>query len=223
VAFGKVGTLNCAAAAGEGPNSMAIDASGTAWVTYTDGTLFKVSTTNASCTATTFVANQHNFFNFALAFANNGASQTLYVSGVTPQFTGLGLGTIDLGTMALTPIANFGGSLQGQVADLTSTPDGTLYGLFGTAPPVIATIDKAMAATTVVRTLPSTLNLATATDWAFVSGDSGDFWIFSADTSADAAATSQVMHVQSGGAVSVTPSNIGVVVDGASAYSSGCP
>ena len=35
---------------GATPNSMAVDRSGTAWVNYSDGRLFKVSTKDAKCT-----------------------------------------------------------------------------------------------------------------------------------------------------------------------------
>ena len=49
LAFTKVGTLQCPSTGK--PNSMAIDRSATAWVNYTSGEIFKVSTSDASCTA----------------------------------------------------------------------------------------------------------------------------------------------------------------------------
>src|SRR4051812_34321253 len=47
VAFTKIGQLNCPSG-GATPNSMAVDRSGNAWVNFSDGGLFKVSTADAS-------------------------------------------------------------------------------------------------------------------------------------------------------------------------------
>src|SRR5205085_9895749 len=67
--FTRVGTLGCATAAGT--FSMAIDRKGIAWVEFTDGSLFSVDTTNASCKPTGFVQGQKGFEVFGMGFAKN--------------------------------------------------------------------------------------------------------------------------------------------------------
>jgi hypothetical protein len=63
--FSMIGRLNCPAGTaldGSGPAtpfSMAIDRDATAWVLYSSGRIFNVSTQNAACTATSFTAQQN--------------------------------------------------------------------------------------------------------------------------------------------------------------------
>ncbi|MBI4955441.1 MAG: hypothetical protein HY908_25690 [Myxococcales bacterium] len=79
-----IGALDCPAPRGVGPNSMAVDRSGTAWLSYNDGGLYRASTRDAHCTATGFVPGQHGFGRFGMAFASSGpdlGDETLYVWG----------------------------------------------------------------------------------------------------------------------------------------------
>jgi hypothetical protein len=62
---------------------MAIDRNATAWVLYDSGQLFKVSTSDASCTPTSFAAGQQGLYNFGMGFASNSAGssdETLFIS-----------------------------------------------------------------------------------------------------------------------------------------------
>jgi hypothetical protein len=177
--FTTIGTLNCPSSST--PNSMAVDRSGTAWVNYADGGLFKVSTADASCQATTFQPGQHGFVKFGMAFATNGAGttdETLFVCGITGLNAGQGLAKIDLQSMTLTPIGDFSGSLRGKGAELTGTGDGRLYGFFTTQPnATLAQIAEDTAASSGDKDLAG---VNTGLAWAF-SFWGGDFWFYTSD------------------------------------------
>lgn len=223
LAFKKIGRLDCPdpgltmnTLEIATPNSMAIDRSGTAWVNYTSGKLFKVSTTDAKCAATTFAAGQSDFFKFGMAFATNGGAgtteETLYVVGnvdqtATSPATGLGLARIDLGSMKLTPIGDFTGSVASQAGELTGTGDGKLWGFFTTSPASLAAIDMASGATPNVQPLPG---VDTGSGWAF-SFWGGDFWFYTGET------TSSVTRLQpkKNDAITVVRDDVGFLIVGA--------
>lgn len=178
--FTKLGALACPSG-GATPNSMAIDRSGNAWVNYSDGALFKVSTKDASCTATSFKKGQSTFVKFGMAFASNAAGsqdETLFVSGIEDSAFGdggKGLATIDLKTMKLTPVSDYPGDLAKMGAELTGTGDGRLYGFFTTFPDAtLAKIEKSSAVTSDARALDG---VSTGNAWAF-SFWGGDFWFY---------------------------------------------
>ena len=181
LAFTKIGTLECSSFAS--PNSMAVDRSGTAWVNYSDGSLFKVSTKDASCEDTPFQPGQSGFLKFGMAFASNAAGskeETLYVAGIVDGFGGKGLAKIDLTTFKLTPIGDYSGALQGEGAELTGTGDAKLYGFFTTSPnATLAQIDKGSGATSGDKDLAG---VNTGNAWAF-SFWGGDFWFYTSDGS----------------------------------------
>lgn len=195
--FTKIGRLSCPAS-GATPNSMAVDRSGTAWVNYSDGRLFKVSTKDAKCTATSFQPGQGGLFKFGMAFASNAAGsqeETLFVSGIQDSSLndgGKGLAKIDLASLKLTPVSDYDGALAKKGAELTGTGDGRLYGFFTTIPDAtLAKIEKASASTTENRALEGVF---TGTAWAF-SFWGGDFWFY---TSSGAPSTVTRLHAQTG-------------------------
>jgi hypothetical protein len=175
--FTKIGELKCPSG-GATPNSMAVDRTGVAWVNFSDGGLFKVSTSDAACEATTYEKGQLGFNRFGMAFATNTATsteETLYVVGIEGINSGKGLGKIDLTTMKLTKLGDFSGSLQGLGAELTGTGDGRLYGFFTTQPnATLAQIDKSTGATSGDSSLKG---VSTGNAWAF-SFWGGDFWFY---------------------------------------------
>lgn len=176
--FTKIGELKCPG--GSTPNSMAVDRTGVAWVNFSDGNLFKVSTSDASCEATAYVPDQEGFHTYGMAFATNGATsveETLYVVGIDGINAGKGLAKIELTTMKLTKIGDFSGDLQGKGAELTGTGDGRLFGFFTTKPDAkLARIDTSTGATTDESTLTG---VSTGDAWAF-SFWGGDFWFYTA-------------------------------------------
>jgi hypothetical protein len=204
-AFAKIGELNCPSN-GATPNSMAVDRAGTAWVNFSDGGLFKVSTADASCQATTYQKLQAGFMRFGMAFATDSATseqETLYVVGIEGINGGKGLAKIDLTSMTLTKLGDFSGDLQGQGAELTGTGDGRLYGFFTTQPnATLAQIDKGTGATTGETPLDG---VNTGTAWAF-SFWGGDFWFY---TSAGGPSTVTRKQTSTDGKISTAKPDVG--------------
>lgn len=206
--FTKIGRLDCAVNGPGTPNSMAIDRAGNAWVNYSDGSLFKVSTKDARCAPTPFDKRQSkDFIRFGMAFATNGPNtteETLYISGLDELAgTGFGLGKIDLKTFKLTMIGDFSGTLHGKGAELTGTGDGRLFGFFTTAPATLAEVDKGKGATSKDKPLGG---VSTGNAWAF-SFWGGDFWFYT--STAMAPSTLTRLKASSNGEIAVVKTDVG--------------
>ena len=114
---------------------------------FSDGRLFHVNITDASCQATSFAANQAGFSTFGMAFVSDqagSASETLYVAQGTAQGVGSMLGRIDSGSLQLQPIGPY--DQLASAAELTGTGNGDLFGFFRTQPITVAQINKGNAA-----------------------------------------------------------------------------
>lgn len=178
--FTLIGTLDCPAAFGESPYSMAVDRDANAWTVFTDGSLYRVDTKTAHCTGTAYVAGQSGWTTFGMGFSADtpgGTSETLYVSEAAFLGGGTtkGLGKIDLGTMKLTPIGMY--DKVNERAELTGTGDAKLFGAFEGTPYEVDQIDKASAK--IVSQAPQT-SISYAPDssnFAFAFWG-GDFWLF---------------------------------------------
>jgi hypothetical protein len=171
-----LGTLSCPTSSS--PFSMAVDRDATAWVLYQDGQIFRVSSTDVSCTATSFVPNQAGFEVFGMGYvadAPGSSEETLYVSGGSLASVSTGaatLGRID-SSLTLTAI----GGLPGW-PELTGTGAAELWGFFpDTSPPSVRQIDQSSGATP--RTFPmSELGSSVgAQAWAFAFWG-GRFFVF---------------------------------------------
>jgi hypothetical protein len=210
--FTKIGKLDCPSN-GATPNSMAVDRAGSAWVNFTDGALFKVSTADASCQATTYTRGQGGIVKFGMAFATNSATskeETLYVVGLQGGGSGKGLAKIDLTTMALTTLGDFSGTLTGLGAELTGTGDGRLFGFFTTQPnATLAQIDKATGATSGESKLDG---VNTGNAWAF-SFWGGDFWFYTSPSTAPSTVTRK--QTSTDGSISVARADAGFRIVGA--------
>src|SRR5579871_3395854 len=66
LAFTLIGMLDCPTA--ETPYSMAVDRNANAWSVFTDGSLWRIDTSNAHCTATTFAPGQNGWTTFGMGF-----------------------------------------------------------------------------------------------------------------------------------------------------------
>jgi hypothetical protein len=216
--FTKIGTLACPASQGATPFSMAVDRAGTAYVNYQDGSLFRVSTRDASCQATSF-APQHGFSTFGMGFVSDtpgSPAETLYVCGYeltqTGHDKGLGLAKIDVRNMALTPIADFTGALRGIGAELTGTGDARLFGFFEGTPSRLAAIDKGAAATPTPKALDG-IATGGASAYAF-SFWGGDFWFYTA-TVGEAASKVTRYKAATDGSIGVVVENAGMTIVGA--------
>jgi len=146
--FTKVGHLSCLSQ-GQ-PNSMAIDRSATAWVNYTSGEIFKVSTKDASCESTNWQPRGlgQSFSTMGMGFSVNAqgsSDETLFVSDVNQSGGGQGLAKLDLGSMMLSMVGKFGPPHAGGAAELTGTGDGRLYGFFPQGSAGLSQLNKSNA------------------------------------------------------------------------------
>ena len=172
LAVNQVGTLSCPQNGGTAtPFSMAVDRNAVAWVLYNDGHLYRVETGTAACTATSFVPDQNGFKKFGMGFVSDAPGtneETLFAANE------YGLGTIDVSSLVLEPVAGtFGFSAA---AELTGTGDARLFGLFFGFPPYISELDKTTSQLLDEKPL-DTIDIGTGFAYAFWGGD---FWVFTA-------------------------------------------
>ena len=133
LAFTRVGTLACpTSTTGATPFSMTVDRKGIAYVVFTNGDLFRVSTATAACATTTFTHGQHGFTTFGMGYAanTNDPGETLFVAQNDLGIAGSGsasggLGMIDTATMSLEFIGPFFPRIT--PPELTGTADGRLF------------------------------------------------------------------------------------------------
>lgn len=175
-AFFDVGKLSCPGSGGDTPNSMAIDRDGNGWVNYSSGRLYRVLTTTAACTATSYVPGQGGLTAFGMSFAEDtpgSTSQTLFVADTAQTTATTRLGRIDLSTFKLTHLVGIAGGIQ---PELTGDDAANLWGFFPSdSPPRIARIDKDAGTLDRVTFLPSLSGNPSA--WG-VAAFRGDFYVF---------------------------------------------
>jgi hypothetical protein len=195
-----IGMINCPIAmpdAGPSPYSMAVDRQGIAYVVFTDGELFRVSTLTASCETTPFQIGQGGFSTqFGMGFSAdlNDPGERLFVAGnMTEQ-----LATIDTKTFMLTTLGTF--SMTIGEAELTGTGGGDLYA-FGlvvdggmTQAIHLAHIEKSTAKVLADAYLTVQTGMAPIYDWAFAYWG-GDFYFF---TSTDGTTTLVSQYIPGG-------------------------
>ena len=211
-----IGPLSCNAGWGETPYSMSVDRNAFAWVLYSNGSLWKVDTEDASCTATGFQTGQLGFEIFGMGFstdAQDSADETLYIAGglLWDMMGGADatLGSIDTETVQVTSIAPF---LAGSgLPELTGNRSAELWGFFPhTEPAHIARIDKMTAAQTTKIDLPGGL-FSNVQAWAFANWG-GDFFIF---FKSYAQGSSGIWRVMEDGQVVTEVADTGYVITGA--------
>jgi hypothetical protein len=177
--FTPIGTVDCAATPSGGmPNSMAVDRRGTAYVSYHDGSLFRVDTRTASCTRTAFAHARDGWMQYGMGFSTTGGgpAEQLFVADSSYSQPSRGLATIDVTSFAFHAVGAFAPSL-GDAVELTGTGDGRLFALSLDSPGPgshIAEIDK-----TTARVLSSTaLPLGSASAALAFAFWGGDFYTF---------------------------------------------
>jgi hypothetical protein len=126
--FKLIGVMNCGAVGS--PFSMSVDRGGTAWVLYTSGDLFEVSTMDAKCKPSGFKRVGIAPRTFGMGFVTDVAgakSEKLYVAANDGSYD---LMTID--TMQDEPTTTFAVKLPrtSQHPELTGTSEGKLFGFF---------------------------------------------------------------------------------------------
>jgi hypothetical protein len=169
-AYRRVGALSCPSASS--PQSMSVDRSGQAWVFYSDGHLFRVSTTDASCRSTSYVHPVQDEFNqLGMGFTSTAPGmyqEALYV--VSPDF---GLATIAAETLAVTQLG-----VQLGAAELTGGFDARLF-VFQAQDAALGEIDPAALTS---QALHSFAGLSGTQAWAF-SRYAGTFYLFTSPQS----------------------------------------
>ena len=215
----EIGTVNCPVGAGVTPFSMSVDRDAVAWVLHTSllglggGELFKVSTLDASCEATTFTPAQEGFQVFGMGFVSDAPGiedETLYIAGGATLSIGTGpsqLGYINMDTMVVTR--------QGEVPnwpELTGNGRAELWGFFPeSTPPTVSMIDKWTGNVSNTYNLPE-LDTGRTEAWAFAFWG-GDFYIFH-KTMADVSTNIWKLETDDGTVTNVMP-NIGYAIVGA--------
>jgi hypothetical protein len=175
LSFHEIGTLTC----GGQPFSMAVDRQAQAWLLTDDGNLWRVDTSNAACSPTSYVPSP-TYRVFGMGFAADGPVDRLYVHDNSPYYatddvTFDGLGVLDTATLALSVIGPYG-ELEPQRLELTGTSDGHLHAFLpDLVPPVIVELDKSTASILSIAEQPGVDGQMGGFAFAHWGGD---FWMF---------------------------------------------
>jgi hypothetical protein len=190
--FRQIGNLACPAGAAVpgwigtvAPFSMAVDREAVAWVLYSSGQIFHVSTQNAQCSATSFPARQNTggrqWDLFGMGFVTDdagGDTERLWVGGGNVDAMEAGdLGVITPDTLAIQRIGPLSAT-QEYSPEFTGLGDGTLWGFYpGLSSAFVQQLDKASGAGTgPQRAIPGGLGGDVAA-WAFAQWG-GKFYLF---------------------------------------------
>lgn len=181
LAFSKIGALKCPVGFGDSPFSMAVDRTGMAFVLFQSGNIYKVSTTDASCSASGYKPSQLGWDRFGMGYVSDAAgseSETLFVIDGSNIGGGAnkGLGKISSAGL-LSSVGQFDMGLAGRTAEVTGLGDGRLFAFFvGDSGSSVAEIDKGTGK--VVSNEPQALPSISA--WAFAHWG-GSFYLFNGD------------------------------------------
>ncbi len=230
--FVKIGTLACPTTqpsiqSGNAmvmPFSMGVDRDGKAWVEYTSGEVFNVSLTDASCTASGYVARAGGMDLFGMGFVTDSATATtekLFTAGGGDSAGPMGkLAVVDTHAGMYTPTQV--GTLTAASdfsPELTGTNEAKLYGFFPvitSGPAYVQEIDRTSGAP-VGSTYPlGTTGLGNQIrDWAFAQWG-GVFYIFVTTTDANGVTDSTVRAIDKAtGAYAIVIDNLAFNIDGA--------
>lgn len=162
-----IGNLDCPAEYATWPFSMAVDRKGVAWVMYSSGELFAVSTANAACQPTPWQVPSADWMECGMGFAADGPkgspagnSESLYLGSPKGK-----LGKLNLQQWQVTSMGPL--AIQPGWPELTGTAMGELWGFFPQSQPMkIARIAKDSGQVDQVKALDS-LGLSPVKNWAF--------------------------------------------------------
>ena len=136
--FKLIGVMSCSATGS--PFSMSVDRGGTAWVLYTDGNVFEVSTTDASCKPSGFTARR----TFGMGFTSDAPGSKAEKLYLAMNDGSRGLAYLDTTTDVPTAHALATLPYTSRHPELTGTADAKLFGFFPTSdvPAFVQEIDR---------------------------------------------------------------------------------
>ena len=173
--FTDLGYINCPAMSGATTFSMSVDRTGSAWVLYSSGELFRVAILNGlACTTTTWHG-ASNLSVFGMGFSTDepgGSTETLYVGGgLTQVQSSYTLAKIDTTTMSATPLGT-----ETQLPEMTGTGAAELWGYMPEASTArIVKFDRTNGS--ILQTFTEPTLGGTNTGYAFAQWG-GDYWVF---------------------------------------------
>ena len=200
----RIGTLSCASSFGGQPFSMAVSRSATAYVLFSTSEIFAVSTTDASCTSTTYAPTSLFGGQFGMGFVSppGSTSETLFVATSNLGLGGLGgspeLETLDTTSWAATNVGAIDGS-----PELTGNANGELWSFFPTTTPMsVRQLDTTNAHTLHMYDVSSIhVGTPSPTAWAFAFWG-GKYYIFYQDATES---QTTIYEFDPSGSGSVTP------------------
>ena len=223
--FTSIGRLQCPAGpewperggGAASPYSMAVGRHGSAWVLYTSGELFEVSTADASCRPTSFVPGRGGFKLFGMGFVSDPGSteEQLFIAGGTVEAPGQGNLARLTGDHAAVELR--GPLVRGEFQpELTGTGNGELWAYYpGQQGSFVARLDPASAQLVSRAPLPPLAGIPIG--WAFAHWG-GRFYVFVSDVQVGGSGATQhrVLRLDPAtGAVDVVRSGLGFKVVGA--------
>lgn len=171
----KIGVLNCPTSGT--PFSMSVDRDANAWVLYQDSKIYKVSTLDASCQATSFKIPNGNYEVFGMGFSSDvpgGKEETLFIAGNASFIytaSQANLASVSFPAMTVSPISKI--ALTGG-PELTGTGNAELWGFFPNVSKV-GRIDKTNGSIQQQLNIPMSMSSVQA--WAFAAYG-GKFYLF---------------------------------------------
>ena len=190
--FHQIGLLNCPAGPAVpswtgpvAPFSMAVDRDAVAWVLYSSGQIFNVSTANAACTPTSFQIRQNvggrTWDLFGMGYVTDtagGDTEKLWIGGGNVDATVAGdLGYLTPGALTINRVGALSATVE-YSPELTGLGDATLWGFYpGTTQAFVQQIDKTTGGGSGNRlSIPGGLGDQVAA-WAFAQWG-GKFYVF---------------------------------------------
>ncbi len=178
--FANIGVLDCPAAPGDLPDSMAVDRNGVAWIFYASGNLFQADASDAGCTATGYALSPQApqvWSGMSFLTPAGGGPETLYVDEQPTGVTTNDFAILEMPSFVLDPIGN----LSTNSAELAETDEGELW-----AYSWLTQDDGTELGSELAQLDPATGSILQSTDYPGISIDDdfavkfsrGSFWIF---------------------------------------------
>jgi hypothetical protein len=183
--FNLIGDLSCPAGTSwpnwgnpATPFSMSVDRNATAWILYTSGEIFWVSTTDASCQKSSFQPGLSGYELFGMGFVSDEPGsdlEKLYISGGSSADLNSGnVAYIDPVSLQITTVGPIPSAEYSP--ELTGTGNADLYAYFpGTTNSFVAQLDKTTGQVSGQWNLPALSGQVRA--WAFAHWG-GKFYVF---------------------------------------------